>query len=351
MATGSNFVLGYVNTASDPTILDIAPGTPAGVMVRFAGGLGVVGDPGFSSGVLGMGLHGVTGVSLNDVGVGVAGVGTKAGVVGECFGARSVGTRGTADYIGVIGTASTVITSVLVAAVHGETANRSGVGVSGQSDSFFGVRGMAGRVGLLTPGAIGVLGIGKNGGHGVIGKAGPPGFAGAFFGDASVAGDFAVTGAKAAAVPFPDGSLRLLYALESPECWFEDFGAARLVRGRAAVSLDRGFRAVIRGAYHVFLSPEGDRAGLYVARKSARGFEVRESGGGRAGIRFSYRIVARRKDVAAPRFARIRLPQLPKGADAPIGAPKGPDLPTLAQARARVAAGTGAKASRQASPA
>jgi hypothetical protein len=38
---------------------------------------------------------------------------------------------------------------------------------------------------------------------------------------------------KNAIVPFPDGSKRLLHCMESPEHWFEDFGSARLTRGRA----------------------------------------------------------------------------------------------------------------------
>ena len=46
-----------------------------------------------------------------------------------------------------------------------------------------------------------------------------------------------------AAVSHPDGSHRLLYSLESPESWFEDFGEARLVDGKAEVRLDPDFAA------------------------------------------------------------------------------------------------------------
>jgi hypothetical protein len=56
----------------------------------------------------------------------------------------------------------------------------------------------------------------------------------------------------------------------------------------------------------VFLTPEGDCCGLYVRRKSAASFEVRELMGGKSGIAFSYRIVGRRKDIKAQkRFAKI----------------------------------------------
>ena len=85
-----------------------------------------------------------------------------------------------------------------------------------------------------------------------------------------------------------------LYAMESPQHWFEDFGAGQLADGAATVSLDPTFAETVNGAadYHVFLTPEGDCRGLYVSRKTASGFEVRELGGGRSTVAFDYRIVA-----------------------------------------------------------
>ena len=331
MPTGSNLVLGQVNTASDPTIVDISPGTTSGVVVRSAGGTGIVGDPALNTGILGTGLRGVTGLSFNDVGIGVAGLGSKIGVAGDCLGANSLGVRASADFLGVLGTASTAITNKLVAGVQGSTTNRAGLGVNGQSAALFGVRGLGGG----TPTAanvVGVIGFGRGAvAHGVIGDAPAPGFAGFFF------GDFAVTGRKGAAIRFPDGTHRLLCAVESPESWFEDFGAGRLTRGRAAIKLDRAFRAVVRGAYHVFLTPEGDCRGLHVADKGPAGFEVRELQGGRTNVPFSYRIVARRSDVTGPRFARVRPPKLSRGADVRIDVPEARDLPTQEEARKRVA--------------
>jgi hypothetical protein len=240
-----------------------------------------------------------------------------------------------------------VIKDALVAGVHGESSNKMGIGVNGQSDVFCGVRGLAGRTPFNR--AVGVFGIGQLGAHGVIGMATggtaagpgptpvsvPAGFAGAFFGNLSVDGDFVVTGRKSAASRFPDGSRRLLYAVESPESWFEDFGMARLVRGRATIKVDRSFRAIVRGPYHVFLSPEGDCRGLYVRRKSATTIEVGERLSGTSRIRFSYRIVARRKDVVAPRFARFTLPKMPTNVDSTIDMPEPPQVPTMKKARTR----------------
>jgi hypothetical protein len=96
-------------------------------------------------------------------------------------------------------------------------------------------------------------------------------YAGFFNGRVGVNGPFnAVT--KNAVVPFPDGSQRLLHCMESPDHWFEDFGSAKLVRGRAVVKLDANFAKVIkRGDYRAFVTPEDDCRGLYVRRKSANG--------------------------------------------------------------------------------
>ena len=95
-----------------------------------------------------------------------------------------------------------------------------------------------------------------------------------------------------------------LYAMESPQHWFEDFGAGRLENGSAAVALDPTFAETVNGAsdYHVFLTPEGDCRGLYVSRKTGSGFEVRELGGGQSTVAFDYRIVALRRG-----FENVRL--------------------------------------------
>jgi hypothetical protein len=98
--------------------------------------------------------------------------------------------------------------------------------------------------------------------------------------------------------------------MESPEHWFEDFGSAKLARGRAVVKLDANFAKVIKsGDYRVFVTPEGDCRGLYVRRKSSNSFEVRELTGGKSSVAFSYRIVGRRKDIKGHRrFAKMDTP-------------------------------------------
>ena len=105
------------------------------------------------------------------------------------------------------------------------------------------------------------------------------------------------TGTKSAVVTLSDKREVRLYAVESPGNWFEDFGSARLTNGRVTVSLDPLFAETVNTGYtyHVFLTANGNCRGLYVAKKTATSFEVRELRGGRSEITFDYRIVARRR--------------------------------------------------------
>ena len=74
--------------------------------------------------------------------------------------------------------------------------------------------------------------------------------------------------------------------------------------------LDPTFAGVVRTAgYHVFLTAEGESKGLFVRRRTASGFEVCEQGAGRSGVGFSYRVVAKRKDIAARRFEKVKPPR------------------------------------------
>jgi len=95
-----------------------------------------------------------------------------------------------------------------------------------------------------------------------------------------------------------DGGLKQVsvHAVQSPENWFEDFGSATLTNGAATVALDPTFASTVNTMidYHVFLTPNGDCNGLYVGRKSANSFEVRELAGGKSNVAFDYRIVAKR---------------------------------------------------------
>ena len=127
--------------------------------------------------------------------------------------------------------------------------------VLGTSDRQHGVIG-------ATNATVGVIGFSTNN-IGALGFTTTGGFAGFFL------GNLAVTGTKSAVVPFPDGTQRALYCMESPELWFEDFGAAKLKDGRAVVKLDADFAKVIqRGDYKVFLAPFGLRSSASFSRRA-----------------------------------------------------------------------------------
>ena len=133
--------------------------------------------------------------------------------------------------------------------------NNSSYAGPGPGAGGFGVYGLSGKGhGLVgaTAAAGGAAVVGAT--NGVVGA-----YAGAFYGPVIVGGDFTVVGgAKSAAVPHPDGSLRRLYCVESPESWFEDFGETQLDCGRAEVTIDPNFAALADTAtYHVFLTAYG----------------------------------------------------------------------------------------------
>jgi hypothetical protein len=85
----------------------------------------------------------------------------------------------------------------------------------------------------------------------------------------------------------------VMYAPTATVATVEDVGEARLSAGQAYVRIDPRFGRTINRAhpYLVFLTPQGDTAGLYVIEKTSSGFTVREHGA-RSNIAFDYRIVA-----------------------------------------------------------
>ena len=137
----------------------------------------------------------------------------------------------------------------------------------------------------------------------------PKALAGHFKGNVLVDGDFTVTGAKGAVVPHPDGSHRLFCAIESPESWFEDFGEGTIEGGRAEITLDPDFVQLVHAdRYHVFLTPYGPTSGLYVEKRTAHNFVVREQQEGKSHLPFSYRVVAKRRDIDVPRLKKMPAP-------------------------------------------
>lgn len=141
-------------------------------------------------------------------------------------------------------------------------------------------------------------------------------YAAGFLKDVVVFGNLhVVNGSANAAFEHPDGSYSTLYNVNAPEPWFEDFGRTSLEAGVATVALEERFEAMASNDYHVFVTPEGDCKGLYVASRSSANFVVRESQNGTSDVTFSYRLVVRRTDIDNERFKSVKLPDRPQRLD------------------------------------
>ncbi|MDH5405881.1 MAG: hypothetical protein OEX80_05025 [Candidatus Aminicenantes bacterium] len=279
--------------------------------------------------------YGVYGKSDSNTGIGVSGEatatsGTTYGVYGSSQSPNGAGVYGVGHYTpgyGVYGYADA--SSGTTYGVYGKTTSTSGWAVVGESYASSGVN--YGVVGVNnSPTGYGVYGNAQaNSGtnYGIYGTTNSAsGYAGFFSGHVRVTKnlyvmkDLIVDGNKTCVQPIDNGKKVLLYAMESPEIWFEDFGTAKLNNGQAVVQLESVFTqaANIEMGYLIFLTPIGDCNGLYIARQDKDAFEVRELGGGTSSISFYYRIVAKRRGYEEVRFEEFTEPEQP---------PEEPNLP------------------------
>jgi hypothetical protein len=323
-------VLGSFNPATAETAIFNATANSIafrGECVAGTSGFGLVGQ-GSSSGVFGVitgtgspGGAGVEGVSLRSNSFGVSGFNGQPGGTGV-FGQSRSGN-------GVMG----VIPS---------GTNDNAIALYGQNFSSY-----AGP----SPGAggFGVYGLSANG-HGLVGATATAGgaavvgatngvagaYAGAFYGPVIVSGSLTVFGPKSAAVPHPDGSHRRLYCMESPESWFEDFGKGQLECGRADVTIDSDFAAVVDLTdYQVFLTQYGGYDVLSVTEQTPKGFRV-ETQDTASASRFGWRVVAKRNDIPGPRFETVSVPPEPVLPSIPEAVvPQPPSIPEIRQSRTR----------------
>jgi hypothetical protein len=380
------------NATSGWGVLGIASVSPGGssygVWGQTVSGFGVVGGANSGGvGVYGSSPNGGSGiVGSSDFGYAVYGSNTSAGTTG----AAAVRGVNNGNGAGVFGTSAGGFGvqgfSGSGAGVDGTSA--TGIGVQGGTNSGTGVSGTAGGTGTGVSGfssnGTGVgggstTGIGFGGvstsGNGVQGQtmsgivvegivpAGGTGFSGYFTGGigAAINGNLTITGAltvtnhsyKSAAVPGKDGTLVRLYCMESPECWFEDFGFGQLNNGKVTVDLEPGFAAVVKtDSYHVFLTGHGETNGLHVTDRTPNSFTVHEGHGGTSNVSFSYRIVAKRKDVTGPRLDHVdelpavqvqpmKMPDHPATPPTPPTSPVPPTPPALSTVATAAASGPG----------
>jgi hypothetical protein len=239
--------------------------------------------------------------------MGVAGGVTGGQATRNTLNAGTVGINaGTTDGgIGVYGELPTTVSTNGIAvfglnnSTHvGPAPGAGGFGVFGHSARGNGLVGATG-----TAGGAAVVGAT----NGVAGA-----YAGVFYGAVVVSGPFTVVGGpKSAAVPHPDGSHRRLYCVESPESWFEDFGKGQLERGAAEVKIDPDFAvAADTGDYHVFVTGYDQHSDLCVTERTPTGFRVLSKDQTSCAA-FSWRVVAKRRDIAGERFEKVTIPHEP----------------------------------------
>jgi hypothetical protein len=132
-------------------------------------------------------------------------------------------------------------------------------------------------------------------------------------GNEVLSGTLKTSGGTYARTTGASGTKRIAYGTRSASPQIEDVGEASMTSGRALVTIDAAFGDSVdmRHAYHVFLTPDGDCKGLYVAQKSPSSFVVRELQGGRSTLTFEYRIVAKPVDENGERLAVDRPTVLP----------------------------------------
>jgi hypothetical protein len=323
--SGGYGVFGQVNNANGTGVYgkaNVASGIGLFGEANGSGGTGVHGDALGGTGVYG--FSGSTGVpSTATPNAGVFGTGSRTGAFGFSGGANGVGVLGQCDVAsgtGVNGVSASG--SPIIGSVEGSgSATNGNAGVLGKGTKGPGVQGQStaghGLIGYTsaTDGHAALIGYAQvAGGIGLIGRApgsaGP--WAGVFYGDVAVIGALQVYGApKNAVTKHPqDGTYRALYCEESTESWFADYGRGKLTNGKADITLDPDFAAFVHtDDYHVFpVSHDAASKGLAVTAHRPDGFTVQEHGGGTSGGTFSYRIVARRKDIKGERLATIAPP-------------------------------------------
>jgi hypothetical protein len=295
-ATGEAAIEG-INTKgpkNEPAV-GIAGGTSAP-----NGGYGVIGSAESDSSF----TYGVVGQSLNAKGY----LGSGTGVEGNSGSGDGVN-GSSASLYGVEGDVTGDSTSS--AGVYGKSP--SGVGVFGKSSTGSGIGG-------YSSGATSAAGSFENDnsdrGIGVLSITNPSSYpleSGELVSSSQFsitfqvdgAGDVAYAGSLNGVSDAARGTKVSTFGAASSTPTVEDSGSAELVAGAASVRLDPTFASSIdpRVAYRVFLTPDGDTRGLYVATKTPAGFVVRETQGGRSTLAFDYRIIATKYGAVGKRMS------------------------------------------------
>ena len=303
LAAGNNFtgVNAFTTTDAGSYILNATNQATSGFgILGTASNVGVSGSStGTTAGVQGYGVYGIT---ANPAG--------SAGVYGFAPSNESTGNN-SAGVEGVTGALSTTGNFVTTSypfgsGVWGDTGtdtNYGGYGVLGTADDAYGGL-FANKSATYDFPSLLAINYGTDSATGVFE---------AFNYDSSTTciidygADLSCDGTLSGSNVTADKHALKTYAVQSAENWTEDAGGGQLSGGHAHIDLEEQFAKVVNtGAdYHVFLTPEGDCKGLYIAGKTATGFDVRELGGGKASVPFGYRIMAKRRGFETERLKDV----------------------------------------------
>lgn len=107
-----------------------------------------------------------------------------------------------------------------------------------------------------------------------------------------------------------------MFAPESPEVLFQDFGEGQLINGKAHITLDPIFSKNIcvneKHPMRVFVTLKGDCNGVFVTNETATGFDVTELKNGTSNAKFSWFVSANRADEQygnhTGKFQDLRFP-------------------------------------------
>ena len=112
-----------------------------------------------------------------------------------------------------------------------------------------------------------------------------------------------------------------MFAPEAPEVLFMDCGRGELINGEAHVIFDdilsKNIHISEQNPLKAFVQVEGDNNGVYVYEKSTNGFKIKELKDGKSSAKFSWYIIANRKDEVdnlgnKTVYQSLRFPPAPK---------------------------------------
>ena len=248
--------------------------------------------------------------ALAATGVGVFGRSdTNDGIVGQSGGAAKSGVYGF----------NTITTSVGYG-VFGRAAKGFGLGADGKDDSYSDGVGdvyLAGTRGeILTPGTVlelysnGYIAFDLDDDNNGANQLEVWNGSEALVFKVDESGNTTAIGTKSAEVKTSSYGSRLLYAVESPEVWFEDVGTGTLQKGSVTVKFEPIFAQTIdlQADYHVYVTPLcAEAVVLFVSAKTPDGFTVQGVTLDQqpSSCAFDYRVMAKRAGYDDVRLAPV----------------------------------------------